>query len=326
MTGEDEQETTARGDHAGPCRYEARFLVGPTAVGKTAVAHALAERHGWTLLSADAMLVYRGMDIGTAKPSPEERRRYAYGGLDLLEPGEQASLHGYVVAARRFFAEAAREGREVLVVGGSGLYIKALIQGLDEAPGSDAAWRAEAEAVLAARGLEALQALVRARVPEAYAALEDPANPRRLIRAAERATEREGGTWVQQEARPVAGLDAPRAFLHARIAARARRMLDDGLVEETRRLLAAGPLSATAAQAIGYREAAEVLEGRVMLDGAVERIALRTRQLAKRQMTWFRRQARVEWIATDETSNAGHLADAAETVWNTYGKTTVHFK
>ena len=245
MTETDELGIKQHGCRGTACRYTARFLVGPTAVGKTAVAHELADRHGWALLSADAMLVYRGMDIGTAKPTAEERRRYLYGGLDLLAPGEQANVHGYVAAARRFFAAAAQEGKEVLVVGGSGLYVKALTHGLDEAPGSDAAWRAEAEAVLEARGLEGLQALVRDRAPEVYAVLDDPANPRRLIRALERAVIYSERTWPEQHAVPLAGLRAPQAILHARIAERVRRMMEDGLVGETRRLLDAGPLSST---------------------------------------------------------------------------------
>ncbi len=314
-----------RGQQEQSCFYKARYLVGPTASGKTAVAHELASRHGWVLFSADAMLVYRGMDIGTAKPTAKEREQYLYGGLDLLDPWENADLHHYLETARSFFERAAADDTEVLVVGGSGLYIKALINGLDPAPGKDKSWRAEAETVLAEDGVAGLQSLVRGRDPQVFAKIDDPANPRRLVRALERSTGSAERSWEQRANTPLAGIHVPRDLLHDRIAARASKMMADGLLEETRGLLANGPLSLTAAQAIGYREAIAVLEGGMTPSEAVERVIVRTRQLAKRQMTWFRRQVQVEWIDVDKAATPGQLADAAEKVWKKHGRTTVHF-
>ena len=168
-----------------PAPRAALVLVGPTASGKTAAAHAIARARGWAVLSADAMQVYRGLDIGTAKPTAAERAGLIYGGLDYCDPDRAFSAGEYARAAAAEWPRLSA-APAVLAAGGSGLYVKALVEGLDAAP-SEPELRAEAEALMARGGLAALQAAVRERAPDLWAALRDPANPRRLVRAYERA-------------------------------------------------------------------------------------------------------------------------------------------
>jgi tRNA dimethylallyltransferase len=305
-------------------KARAYFLVGPTAVGKTAVAQCLAEGRGWEILSADSMVVYRGMDIGTAKPTPAERGRVRYWGLDLVAPGEPFNVALFLEEARRCFVSAGARGIPVIVVGGTGLYIKALLEGLEDlAPGNPEA-RAHWEALSREEGVGALQRALRDRAPAWYEALSDTANTRRLIRALECAEagqpapppdwgrRRGGGT--------VTGLAMERERLAARIEARVRAMYDAGLLEETRRLFAAAEgLGRTALQAIGYAEAWACLQGRIGRDEAMRLTAQRTRQLAKRQMTWFRHQVDVAWIPVKERDTVGDLARGVAEDWERRG-------
>ncbi len=325
-------------------------LIGPTAVGKSAVAQWIAEQTGAAILSADSMLVYRGMDIGTAKPTPAERGSVPYFGIDCVDPGQPFSTGDWLSFVRRQLegqngigggagveppSVALRgDGRTefgLIVAGGTGLYVKALLFGLD-APPSDPAVRARWTALFESGGLPALRAAVDAN-PAARALLPDSdlANPRRLIRALERADSSDrtslstpsgaGRSPSGQMVSPaVAGLTMPRAMLAARIERRIAKMFAEGLVEEAVAVReASGGLSSTACGAIGYAEALAVADGKMTRDEAAERIAARTRQLAKRQMTWFRHQLKVEWVEVGETDTPATIGPKVMEVWKRNG-------
>lgn len=303
------------------------FLVGPTAVGKTAVAHALAARLGRPVLSADAMLVYRGMDIGTAKPSRAEISRYRYAGVDLADPDRDFSVADFLRAVPPDPAT------RWIVCGGTGLYLRCLAEGLRPAPAACAAVRARCEELLATGGIALLQAELGRIAPDRLAALADPKNPRRLIRAIEAAgpggappaaPDREGRS-VSGPPAVLVGLRMEKMALERRIRARVARMYADGLLEEAaglRRTFVR--LSRTALQAIGYAEAFAVLDGRMTRPEAMERTAIRTRQLAKRQMTWFRHQHAVAWIDVTEDSSLEQTAAAVVQCWEQHGPIPLH--
>ncbi len=334
--------------------HEAFVLVGPTATGKTAAAHRLAADLNAVILSADAMLVYRGMDIGTAKPTAAERARFGYGGLDLVNPGERFDVASWLDHAQVFLAQARAAGRPVLVVGGTGLYVKCLLTGLTAQPDADPAWRAAAARMNLAELQAQLQKLDAAR----FAALteSDQQNPRRLIRAIEiiRAGKHgSDGVWEcwsngkelqtssPSDARPhtpalphsstptlpysiIPGLFLSPALLAQRIQARVAAMFTQGLLDEARQLREKFPqLSATAQQAIGYAEALAVLDGRGTEAEAWEQISARTRQLAKRQMTWFKHQASVAWVAAE--APADEVAARVRQLWSEHGPTPLAY-
>lgn len=307
------------------------ILAGATATGKTAVAQALAEQLGCAVLSADAMLVYRGMDIGTAKPSSAERGAVPYFGIDLVSPAEPFSTGLWLADAARALrdrgaASGSPEAPGLIVAGGTGLYIKALTGGLDGAA-ADPAARARWQALFEREGPDALRRALDARAPGALAALADPANPRRLIRALEHIEAR--GSLPEQWKRaapavPVTALRLPREQLHARIARRVAQMFRLGLVEEVQSLRRDFPAwSATAAQAIGYAEACALLDGALTVRAASERIVIRTRQLAKRQETWFRHQTRTVWIDIEDNDPPERVARRVLDIWRQHGPSPV---
>lgn len=306
----------------------AYFLVGPTAAGKTMVAQRLAESMGADILSADSMLVYRGMDIGTAKPSAMERRQVRYWGLDLVEPSESFSVARFLQEARSCFESAHARGVPVIIAGGTGLYIKALLNGLDELPDPSPDVRARWQSVLEKEGLEGLRAALLARNPLWLQGMADPFNSRRLLRALELV---ESGfpeppqSWGSRgrESR-VTGLEVARTELVNRIELRVHQMYSAGLLDETQALMARyGTLSATASGAIGYAEAMNCLLGNLSRTGAMQRTMQRTRQLAKRQMTWFRHQLKVSWVPM---SNSDLSATAARVAadWKQCGPQPVY--
>ena len=313
-----------------PERVEAFLLVGPTAAGKTVVAQHLAEQDDAEILSADAMLVYRGMDIGTAKPTRAERDRVRYWGIDLVNPGDPFSVARFRTVAQEAAESARRAGRKLIVVGGTGLYIKVLLHGLDELPHSLPEVRARWQAVLGHDGVAALQEALRQRAPGWLETLSDPANGRRLMRALELV---EAGltappaSWKQGGGLPeIVGLTAERGLLEARIRERVVAMYDAGFLREVAGLLAQRAFAEwpTAAQAVGYAEAASCLAGSLSEAEARERTVIRTRQLAKRQMTWFRNQCRVRWVEWGQ----GDVATTAEQVracWSATGPTPLAF-
>ncbi len=307
-----------------PVNHAAFFLVGPTAVGKSSVAQYLAEQRSASILSADSMLIYRGMDIGTAKPTVAERGDVPYYGVDLAEPDESFNVWDYRRDALEALA-ALPEGEELIVTGGTGLYVKSLVHGLEDRPGGDAALRAEWERRLADEGIAALQEAVRRAAPERYEALADKENPRRLIRALETAgAPPETPSWQSTEEPVLAGLSMEPELLNARIAQRVEEMYAQGLVEEVTRLLERErPLSETARQAIGYAEAIALIEGQATQAEAVERTVVRTRRLAKRQRTWFRHQANVDWVEVTPGADVAALAEQVAQRWRKHGATEI---
>ena len=276
-------------------------IIGPTASGKSAIALALAERTGGDVLCVDSMTVYRGMDIGTAKPSAVDRARVRHHGLDLVDADGSFAVAQYVTAADAVIADATSRGVHLVAVGGTPMYFKALFEGLFEGPSADAALRDE----LAARPVESLAEEV-GRIDPAAALRIDRNDQRRLIRAIEvfRLTgkpisdhQREWGVQVRHAATWI-GLQCEKEVLNRRINQRVRQMLDDGWLDEVRQLLARhGSFSRTAAMATGYAQLASYLRGEGTLEDAFEATKIATRQLANRQMKWFRRFTNVRWIA-----------------------------
>ncbi|HTX64848.1 MAG TPA: tRNA (adenosine(37)-N6)-dimethylallyltransferase MiaA [Opitutaceae bacterium] len=293
-------------------------LTGPTAVGKSEWALRWAERRGAEIVSCDALLFYRGMDIGTAKPSAAERARVPHHLIDLLDVTETWDVARYVAAARAACAEIAARGRPVLVTGGSGFYLKAFFAPVADEVDVPAPVRAAVAARLRADGLPALVAELRRLNPGGLGAL-DVNNPRRVARALERglasgrplaelaaAFARQPAPFADWTTRLVR-LDRPRAELEARIDARVRAMLDAGLVEEVRRLRAAGlERNPSAARAIGYRETLAQLDGRLGPDALAAAIAQSTRALVRKQRTWFRTQ-----LPPHPVLDAGHVTPDA---------------
>jgi tRNA dimethylallyltransferase len=275
-------------------------IIGPTASGKSAIALALAERIGGEILCVDSMTVYRGMDLGTAKPSAADRARVRHHGLDLVDANESFTVAQYVAAADAVIADAESRGVPLVAVGGTPMYFKALFEGLFEGPSADVALRDE----LAALPVESLAEEV-ARIDPVAARRIDRNDQRRLIRAIEvfRLTgkpitdhQREWGVQVRHAATWI-GLNWEKEALNRRINQRVRQMLDDGWLDEVRQLLAQyGGLSRTAATATGYAQLAAHLRGEGTLEDAFEATKIATRQLASRQMKWFRRFADVRWI------------------------------
>jgi tRNA dimethylallyltransferase len=295
--------------------HRALYLTGPTASGKTAVGVALARRLGAEVVALDSMTLYRGMDVGTAKPTDAERAGVPHHLIDVLDPWETASVAQYRTWALDAAARIEARGRRVLFVGGTGLYLKALLRGLFEGPGADPALRARLEAEADALGTAALHDRLAALDPPAAARLH-PNDRRRLVRALEviAATGAPLSRLQAEHGRPapagvpVFALERPRPLLRDRIDRRVLQMVRDGLVDEVRALQAGPrPLSATAAQAVGYREALDRLAGRVASDDAmVALIQTRTKQFAKRQLTWFRGLSEVRpWpVPEDEPADA----------------------
>jgi len=314
----------------GPARpgLAAFFLVGPTAVGKTTVGQRLAEQDGGGILSADSMLVYRGMDVGTAKPSLAERGAAPYAGIDLAAPDEAFSVAAYRRHALETLRRAAAAGRRTLVVGGTGLYVKALTHGLAPLPPADPAVRARWAAHHRAHGVEGLQAALRERAPALWAALDDPRNPRRLLRALELhaagVAASPTGWDAPRPAAPLVGLRRSAADLKSRIELRVSAMYRQGLIDEVARLLDRyGALAPAARKAIGYEEAIAVLRGACGEEEARVRTAARTRRLARRQATWFRNQADVRWIDVGADDPAERVAAAVRKEWETHGATAI---
>ena len=277
-------------------------IVGPTASGKSAVAMALAERFGDAeLVSVDSMQVYRGMDIGTAKPSPDDRARIRHHLLDLVEPTETFTVAAFQRAARVAVVDIESRSRRAIYVGGTGLYHRAVIDDLDlpgEWPEIRAALHAEADDV----GVPALHARLAAIDPAAAARIE-PGNARRIVRALEvwqgsgRRFSSFGPGLDAYPDTPIVqiGLRWDRETLAQRIEQRVQRMVSEGFLAEVASLAERG-FSHTAAQALGYRELLAHLRGETSFDEAVELTIVRTRQFAVRQLRWFGRDPRVTWV------------------------------
>jgi tRNA dimethylallyltransferase len=298
-------------------------IVGPTASGKTDLALAIARRLDVEILAADSRQVYRGMDIGTAKPTRAARAAVPHHLLDLVALDEPFTVAAWVDRARACIVESWGRGRLPLVVGGTGLYLTALVDGYGFDPhASSPEVRVRLAAELQSDGLDTLAARLEALDP-ATAAATDLRNPRRVVRALERVeAARYTGT---NPARPPAdpypgrlamlGIRRPRVVLYGRIDARARSLFDGGLVDEVRSLLEAGyPRELAPLSGHGYREAAAFLAGEWSLEEAIAVTARRTRQYAKRQLSWFGRDRRIVWLdAGDRPADDPRFVDDALT-------------
>jgi len=304
-------------------RASSIFLVGPTASGKSAVALALAERLGGEIISVDSMQVYRGLDLGTAKPAADERARVPHHLIDVVELTEPFDAAKFIQLAAQAESEIRARGRVPVFCGGTGLYLKAYLEGLGSSPPADPAVRQQLEAL----PLDELLRELAAADPVTYDRI-DRRNPRRVVRALEviRLTRKpfsaQRAEWsaasplapASESAigdRPLAifGLLRTSADLHARINARVDEMFARGLVAETHALLGHGlEKNPTALQAIGYRQVVEHLRGERPLADTIELVKTKTRQFAKRQMTWFRRQLPVEWISVTTDDSPGSIA------------------
>jgi tRNA dimethylallyltransferase len=286
-------------------------VVGPTAVGKSAVAERLAVALGGEIVSADSMQVYRGMDIGTAK-TPTDERRVPYHCVDLVEPGAPYSAALYQRDARAALADIDARGLVPVLVGGTGLYVRAALDEMEFPMGEYLSpVRAALEEQAQRLGRDGLHRLLEDRDP-ASAALIHPNNVRRVVRALE-LLQTGGPTYAEQAAHfaerrgavpaVIVGLTMQRSALYARVDARVDEMMSAGLLEEVSALLELGYRDAlTAGQAIGYKELVPVIEGTEGLAEAVDSIKQATRRYAKRQLTWFRADPRVRWIDVTELS------------------------
>lgn len=297
------------------------FLAGPTAVGKSEMALLLAEKIGGEIISVDSMQVYRGLDIGTAKPSAEERARVPHHLIDVVDITEPFDAAQFVRLAKAAVVGIQSRKRVPIFCGGTGLYFKALMEGLGEAPPADQKLREELEGTSLSDLLHELAECD----PVTFEKI-DQKNPRRVIRAIEviRLTNRpfsnqrsnwsdgtrlagpkrsEGGNTEQAAA--IFGFSRSATDLHARINGRVDMMFARGLVEETHRLLEQGlAQNKTAMQALGYRQVVEHLRGERSLPETIELVKIKTRQFAKRQMTWFKRQMKLNWVELREEQSS----------------------
>jgi tRNA dimethylallyltransferase len=275
----------------------ALILTGPTGSGKSRLALTLAERLGAEIVSMDSMALYRHMDAGTAKPSAEDRARVPHHLIDVLEPWEAASVAWWLERAAACCRDIEARGKRALIVGGTPLYLKALVHGLFDGPPADEALRRRLTDEAERDGKEALHRRLAA-VDPASAARLHPNDVRRLVRALEvwELTGRPLSAWQTQWAAPpelppdrCLCLDLPRPELYRRIDARVEAMFAGGWVDEAQALRGLGrPLSREAAKALGYREVFDYLDGRATLEETVRLVQTRSRQFAKRQLTWFR--------------------------------------
>ncbi|MBD9469506.1 tRNA (adenosine(37)-N6)-dimethylallyltransferase MiaA [Pseudoxanthomonas sp. PXM01] len=307
-------------------RPPAIAIMGPTASGKTAFALEVAERFGGEIVSVDSALVYRGLDIGAAKPTAAEQARVSHHLLDVREPWQAYSAAEFAQDARRALDDIAARGRLPILAGGTGLYFQALLEGLAAMPAADTAVRADLAVQAATRGWPALHAEL-AQVDPAAAARIHATDPQRIQRALE--VYRLTGTPISQWQRESRGARLPfrvmklvlapgdRAVLHDRIARRFDLMLEQGFLDEVRRLRAlpgmqavVAPLDLPAVRAVGYRQAWEFLDGQGDAAAFRERAIAATRQLAKRQLTWLRGGLDARWFdpATDHAALDDALA------------------
>jgi tRNA dimethylallyltransferase len=294
-------------------------LVGPTGSGKTEAGVAIAEAFDAEIVSVDSTTIYRGMDVGSAKPTRAERARVRHHLLDVADPDESFTVARYQRLAYEAVDDIRSRGRPVLLVGGSGLYFRAVADELSFPP-TDARTRAELEREAAVVGAEPLHRRLRAFDPVAAGRIE-PDNVRRTIRALEVATvtgRRFSDFASDWTAYPVgrvraAGIEVPRDVLARRIEKRVRQQIEGGFVREVRRLRERGlGRSVTARQAIGYAEVSRHLAGECSLEEAEALIVKRTKALARRQMAWFRRDPRIRWFRSDERGAPGVLDELLE--------------
>ena len=305
------------------------FLTGPTASGKTQLALSLAEKLNAEIISLDSMAIYKGMDIGTAKPTASEQQAVPHHLIDILEPTEAYSVSNFVVDAHRVAEEIRNRGKRVLVCGGTPLFLKSLLRGLFLGPEADWDFRESVEADLAKYGEEALLQRLE-QVDPLLAAKLHPHDHRRIIRALEVAkiTGRPLSHLQQQFENPapnsevaIAKLEINRAWLHERINSRVESMLENGLLSETAGLLDThGELGRTAAQAVGYKECILHLRQGMPLKEMEESIKAHTRQFARRQEIWFRGLDECELV---ETAPESEFDELLKRIWDFFESANV---
>lgn len=297
---------------------ECWFLTGPTASGKTEVGLELAQRLNAEIVCLDSMSIYRGMDIGTAKPTAAERAAVPHHLIDIRDPNETFSVSQYVQLAEQNVRQILGRGKQVLFVGGTPLYLKSLLRGIFEGPPADQSFRAEVLGEAEQVGVEALHQRLQLVDPLSAAKLH-PNDLRRIVRALE--VHHLTGQPISHhqlqfdegrasETCRVFVLDWPRAKLHQRINDRVERMFENGLVAEVQQILKQyGSLSSTARQAVGYAEVQRLLRGEASIERTIQATQARTRQFAKRQITWFRSLSECRWLARDDQTTTEQLLD-----------------
>lgn len=307
---------------------KAYFLTGCTAAGKTSVAHFIAKQKGYAILSTDSMQVYRDMNIGTAKASSQELSEVPYYGIDICDPNENYSLWNFYQYSKQILRE--NSNKTFIITGGTGLYIKSLMNGLNELPGADAELRTHWNTIIESNGIKSVQDELNNHAPEYFARMskDDQENPRRLIRAIElvRAPQYQKNprAWIKTTTKiNLVGVSLPTDILNNKIAKRVHKMYDEGLIDEVNGILNKyQDLNGTAAQAIGYAEAIALIRNQYSLEEAIEKTIVRTRRLAKKQRTWFRHQAQMDWV--DKTDlNMEQTADLILRKWDKHGQTNI---
>jgi len=293
-------------------------VVGPTASGKTALAIEFAERLQTEIISADSMQVYKGMEIGTGAPTPEEQARVKHHFVSFLDPGTKFSAGEFERLAREVVLDLNKRGKTAVVVGGSGLYLRALIDGLFDGPGADESLRSQLNAEAEKIGTPAMYDRL-VRIDPAYAAQIKPTDLKRIVRALEVHTiagEPLSALHAQHRAAhpPLNSIqvliDWPRSVLYDRINARVDQMLANGFIDEVRRLDAQGHAPALMRlRSLGYREFLAHIHGHQTLEPATDRMKQLTRNFAKRQLTWFRADKRIQWLSPDDVAFASQLVD-----------------
>ena len=295
-------------------------VVGPTASGKTALAVELARSFNGVVFACDSMQIYRRMDIGTAKPTTEEMQGIPHHMIDICEPDEPFSVSRYCEMATPILEDILARDKTAVIAGGTGLYVDSLIRGNDFAPFPSTGCRERLEERVKTEGIEVLMAELRAVDPESLERSQN--NPRRIIRALE-VWQETGETLTAHNLRTQAipdryhplwiGLDyVNRQDLYDRIDLRVELMVRDGLLEEIRQILGSGiPETATAMQAIGYKEFVDAMAGRSTVGDAIAQVQQSSRRYAKRQLTWFKRNRNIHWLLREPDMSADEIFSRA---------------
>jgi tRNA dimethylallyltransferase len=300
-------------------------IVGPTGSGKSDLAMLLSARLDGEIVSADSRQIYKCLDVGTSKPTQEDQKKIPHHFVDILDVKDDYNAGTYGMEARRKILEISRRSKQPILVGGSGLYIKAVIDGFFDGPGRDSELRGRLEAQLEVEGAEPLLKSLQKVDPES-AALMELSKPRRIIRALEvyHSTGKPLSVFhKEQSSKPdfesvQVGIEWRRTLLYERINRRVEFMLSRGLIEEVKRLRTQGfDRDLNALNTVGYKEAFEYLDGELSYEEMVELIKRNTRRYAKRQLTWFRADKRIKWIKQVENGSLEQMADAVEEEFGT---------
>lgn len=283
-------------------------IVGPTASGKTSASIKLAKLIDGEIISADSMQIYKEMTIGTAKPTVEEREGIPHYLIDVVSPDETFNVTKYKELAEKAIEEILQKGKIPIIVGGTGLYVSTLINGIEFAEvGEDSEYRVEMTKLAEEKGAEFVHDMLRKVDPQAADNI-DANNVRRVIRALEihRLTGKTK-TQLDMESRKevkydykIYGIETPREELYNRINIRVDKMLEDGLLEEVEKIKNKYEISSTAIQGLGYKEVIEYIDEKISYDDMIEKLKMETRRYAKRQLTWFRREEKIRWFKLDE--------------------------